>query len=62
MSGFEQLYLEQEAANRIRDAHDYADRERLIQSAGLAHPRGPLVRWAILCLAVIGVAFIIFLA
>ncbi len=61
MSAFQQLYLEQESANRIRDAHDFADRERLTRGAGPAHARGHETRWAILCLAAVGLAFKIFL-
>ena len=59
MSAFEQMYLEQEAANRMRAAHDFADREQLTRGAAPARAR-QVVRWAILCLAVIGLAFIIF--
>jgi hypothetical protein len=62
MSAIEQMILEHEAANRIREAHDFADRERLFHSVEPASVCGQVIRWAILCLVVVGLAFVIFLA
>jgi hypothetical protein len=61
MSAIEQNFLEREAANRIREARDFVDRERLIHWDEPPHSRRHLIRWAILCLAVVGLAFMIFI-
>ena len=49
------------AANRLREAHDFVDRERLIRGDEPQHSQRDLIRWAILCLAVVGLAFMIFI-
>ena len=61
MSAIEQNFLEREVANRIRNAHDFADRERLARRDEPPQSRRHLIRWAILCLAVVGLAFMIFI-
>ena len=54
MSALEQYFLEREAANRIRDAHEFAERERLPVPT-----RGQVARWAILSLTLVGLAFLV---
>ena len=61
MSAIEQNFLEREVANRIRDAHDFADRERLARGDEPPQSRRTMFRWAILCLAVVGLAFMFFI-
>ena len=61
MSAIEQNFLEREAADRLREARDFARRERLTHVDEPPHSERHAIRWAILCLAIVGLAFMIFI-
>ena len=59
MSALEQYFMEREAADRLREAHEFAARERMIRPAGTAFALAGKLRWVVLGSAVIALAIMI---